>query len=556
MSRVSDKITFEVISNAAIYISEEMGIILRNTAYSPNIKDRLDHSCAILSPDGELTAQAEHIPVHIGSMAIGAKNTMEYLRREGEELEAGDIIIVNDPYISGTHLNDITLLKPVYLGSELVAIVANKAHHVDVGGAVPGSIGGDVRELSQEGIVIKPTKLFKRGREDKEVRRMLEENVRTPRYLRGDLNAQIASLNVGEKRIVEMAVKYGVMRVLEAWRYILDYSERYFVSRIREMNISGEEGAIDYIEHPDTGLLKIKVSLSIGKEHISIDFSGTSRQVDYPLNAVYGVTVAATSYALKSFIDPHMPMNHGFLRRLSINAPKGLLVNPIPPVPVSGGNLETSQRIVDVIFRALSKFAPEMVPAASCGSMNNIMVGGLSKDGSQWAFYETIGGGSGGRPCGDGVDGVHTNMTNTLNTPIEMLEKEYPILFIEYSLRVDSGGPGEYRGGLGIVRAFKLLEEATLTIMTDRVKTMPWGLNGGLPGKPGEHYIIRRGCSRIRLPCKTTITLEKGDVVYINTPGGGGYGEPHKRRRKMILRDIEEGKITREHAEEYYGKLG
>ncbi len=553
MSRSSNRITMEVISNAVVYISEEMGIILRNTAYSPNIKDRLDHTCAILDPEGDLVAQAEHIPVHIGSMAIGVKNTLKYLEKVGDTLDGGDVVIVNDPYISGTHLNDITLLKPVYMKGRFIAIVANKAHHVDVGGAVPGSIGGDVRELIEEGIIIPPVKLYRKGRENREVRRLLEENVRTPSYFKGDLSAQIASLNVGEKRIIELADKYGIEKLEDAWDYILDYSEKYLITRIEELEISGRHSATDYLEHPGTGTLKIRASVAIKKKKINVDFSGTDDQVNYPINAVYGVTVAATSYSLKSVIDPDMPMNHGFLRRVSIKAPIGSIVNPIPPAPVSGGNVETSQRIADVIFKVLSKFLPERVPAASCGSMNNIMVGGINEDGSQWAFYETVGGGSGGRPGLDGVDGVHTNMTNTLNTPIEVLEREYPILFIEYSLRVDSGGPGKYRGGLGITRAFMLVsDEATLTIMTERNITKPWGLNGGEPGQPGNHFIMKEDGNKIMLPSKTTVILKKGDRVYINTPGGGGYGDPYERNLEMINKDLEEGKITTVYAKKHY----
>lgn len=549
----SDKISYEVIRNAAVFISEEMGVVLRNTAYSPNIKDRLDHSCAVLSPEGELVAQAEHIPVHLGSMAIGVRNTFNYLVREGEELKPGDVVMVNDPYIAGTHLNDIMLLKPVYAGGKLIAIVANKAHHVDVGGIVPGSIGGDARELLQEGTVIPPVKIMRGGVIEKDILKILERNVRTPRYFKGDLKAQIAALNVGDKRLRELASKYGIHTILAAWEYILDYTEQYTRNKLSKEGKQGKYEAEDYIEIPPDKLIPIRARITLTGKSVSVDFSGTSPQVEFPINAVYGVTVASTTFALKSVIDPEMPLNHGFFRVVDIEAPQGSLVNPIPPAPVSGGNVETSQRIADVVFKALANAFPERVPAASCGSMNNIMVGGIKGGGEGWAFYETIGCGSGARPRMDGVDGVHTNMTNTLNTPIERLEKEYPILFTKYELRPNSGGPGTYRGGLGITRAFKIVEgKALLTIMSERTIVRPWGLNGGHPGAPGKHYVVRSSGDMEVLLGKTTITLNSGDMVYINTPGGGGYGDPCKRPRHLVQRDILDEKITIESARNDY----
>ncbi len=548
-----DKLTVEVIRHAAIYASEEMGIVLRNTAYSPNIKDRLDHTCAVLAPWGELVAQAEHIPVHIGSMAVGVSNTLRVLRERGEELEPGDIVVVNDPYISGTHLNDITLLKPVYHSGVMVAIVANKAHHVDVGGMVPGSIGG-ARELLQEGIVVPPVKLAVRGRVREDIVRILEANVRTPSYLRGDLRAQIAALNVGERRIAELAEKYGAEALLEAWREILDYTERYTRERIRGLGASGSYEAADYVELAK-GDAEIRVKLTIDAERgeVAADFTGTHPQVEEPLNAVYGVTVAATTYALKSVIDPEMPVNHGFFRAVRIVAPEGTLVNPRPPAPVAGGNTETSQRIADVVFRALAEALPGRVPAASCGTMTNVMIGGVDAEGRRWAFYETIGCGHGARPGKDGVDGVHTNMTNTLNTPIERLEAEYPVLFEAYELRRDSEGPGTYRGGLGITRAFRLREgRATLTVLAERCRRRPWGLQGGGEGEPSNHYLVRRDGTLEPLGCKRTVELEAGDAVYINTPGGGGLGDPCRRPRVRVEADVADGRVSRERARERY----
>ncbi len=549
---MADKFTVEIIRNAAIFASEEMGIVLRNTAYSPNIKDRLDHTCSILTPNGELAAQAEHIPVHLGSMAIGVKNTLEYLEKEGTSLEPGDIIIVNDPYIAGTHLNDITLLKPVYAKGKLVAIVADKAHHVDVGGSVPGSLGGDVKELLQEGIVIPPLKIAEGGKLREDLIKIIAENVRTPEYFKGDLKAQIAALNVGERRVLELVEKYGVDTILEAWNEILEYTEKYTQNRVRSLGVFGKFEAEDYLELNDK-ILRIRVKLELKENgEIVVNFNGTDRQVEAPINAVYGVTVAATSFAIKSIIDPEMPVNHGFYRAVKILAPPGTLVNPIKPAPVSGGNTETSQRIADVVFKALAEAFPEKVPAASCGTMTNVTMGGLV-DGKRWAFYETIGCGSGGRPNSDGIDGIHTNMTNTLNTPIERIEADYPIIMVEYRLRADSEGPGTFRGGLGITRAFKLTKgKATVTVLAERCKTSPWGLRGGGLGERARHYVIKKDGSLIELGCKETITIEEGDIVYINTPGGGGYGDPCKRSKELILKDLEDGRISLERARKKY----
>ncbi|OYT48738.1 MAG: 5-oxoprolinase [Desulfurococcales archaeon ex4484_42] len=514
-----DPITIEVIKYATIFIAEEMGIILRNTAFSPNIKDRHDHSCAIATASGEIVAQAEHIPVHLGSLFVGIKNVLEYLSKEGISLDQGDIIITNDPYIAGTHLNDVMLLKPIYVKGKILGYLVNKAHHVDVG---------------------------------EDIIKVLQSNVRVPKYFKGDLMAQIASLNVGEKRILELINRYGYDVISESWNEILAYTEKFTRSKINELvktyDLVGIYEASEYMELSDNSLVKIKVSVSINSESIHVDFSGTDPQVNEPINAVYGVTVAATTFALKAVIDPQMPMNSGFYRVIRIQAPKGSLVNPEPPAPVGGGNVETSQRIVDVIFKALSKALLDRVPAASCGTMTNVIIGGKN-----WVFYETIACGSGGRPSSDGVDGVHTNMTNTLNTPIEVIEQNYPILFIRYELRRDSEGPGKYRGGLGITRAFKVLEDnVILTIFSERSLIRPWGIAGGKEALPSEHYVIRSNGKVERLGSKGKTILNKGDIVVINTPGGGGYGDPCTRDRELILKDISEGKISVKKAMKYY----
>jgi len=516
-------IEFEVIRCSTEYIAEEMGIVLRNTAYSPNIKDRLDFSCAVVSENGEIVAQAEHIPVHLGSLAVGAKRIVEMV-----DVEEGDVIIVNDPYIAGTHLNDITMLKPIYYEGELLGYVVNKAHHVDVGGMAPGSMSIEATDIFAEGLVIPPVKF------DENVLKLIIENVRVPKYTLGDLKAQIASLNVGERRVLELVERYGFDEVKDAWIWAIEYTERYVRSKVGSIE-DFESFGEDYVELGDE-LLNISVRISVKGDSIKVDFSGTHEQVDAPLNAVYGVTVASTSFALKSVLDPHLPMNYGFLKVVDILAPEGSLVNPIKPAPVSAGNVETSQRIVDAIFKALSSNFD--IPAASHGSMNNVILGGRG-----WAFYETLGGGSGARPNGDGIDGVHVNMTNTMNTPIEVIEREYPVRILEYSLRENSGGRGKYRGGLGIRRVYELLDDATLSIIADRVRVAPWGLKGGEEGAKGEHYVIKDG-KRRDLSGKDTVKLKRGDLIVVNTPGGGGYGDPKERDKRLILEDLEDGKVT------------
>jgi len=547
-----EKIIVEVVKYALIYIAEEMGVILRKTAFSPNIRDRLDFSCAILAPNGDLVAQAEHIPVHLGSMVVGAKNIIKWINEHEMNLGAGDIILSNDPYIVGTHLNDVMLLKPVFYKDEIVAYLVNKAHHVDIGGKVPGSISVDAESLYEEGIVIEPIKIVEKNVVRKDLLRKIMTNIRTPEYFKGDIMAQTASLKTGENRLMELISKYGHEVLYKSYNEIIGYTERYTRNVLEKLisryNADGEYTATDYLESRKHGLLKINVRIVLAKDNILVDYSGSSIQVKEPLNAVYGVTVAATTYALKTIIDPDMPMNQGFYRVVSINAPKGSILNPKPPAPVAGGNLETSQRIVDVVHLALSKAFPNRVPAASCGTMTNVLLGG-----SNWAFYETIGCGSGARPFSDGVDGVHTNMTNTLNTPIEIAEREYPILFIAYELRRDSCGPGRYRGGLGITRAFKVLEDnVVLTIFSEREKLRPWGLASGGSGVPSKHYIVR-GNNVIYIGSKSTVVLKRNDIVYINTPGGGGYGDPCDRDNESIKRDLDEDRISLEYVKENYG---
>ncbi|MCW3979043.1 MAG: hydantoinase B/oxoprolinase family protein [Candidatus Bathyarchaeota archaeon] len=547
-----DATTVEVIKGALIYAAEEMGIALRKSAYSPNIKERMDHSCALFDGERRLVAQAEHIPVHLGSMALAVRGGLDNYHRT---LEDGDIILLNDPYISGTHLPDLTLIAPVFHGDELLGYAANKAHHTDVGGKAPGSIAGDSTELYQEGLIIPPVRFVHGGRIDPDIAGLIRSNVRTPETQMGDLRAQIAASNTGARRLLELADEYGLETLNAAMEEIMDYSERRMRAEISAIPDGVYEGR-DWME--DTGYgeepAEICVKVTVQGDEIAFDYSGTAPQVDGPVNAPLGVTIAGIFYTLISITDPTIPVNDGCFRPVALHVPQGCMMNPRRPAPVAGGNVETSQRNVDVLMRALAQAVPDRVPAAGPGTMSNISIGGLREDGSPWTFYETVGGGSGGRPDSDGVDGVHVNMTNTMNTPVEALEAYLPLRFDSYNLRPDSGGPGEWRGGCGIERAWTFIgPRATLSILAERVKIHPWGLSGGGPGALGE-YILKRVDGEIRrLPSKCTVPLWRGDTLVIRTPGGGGYGDPLKRNLDMVLRDFLNGLVSIDAARREYG---
>ncbi|MDQ7820448.1 MAG: hydantoinase B/oxoprolinase family protein [Armatimonadota bacterium] len=540
----TDPVTVEVVRNALTFAAEEMGVALRNSSYSHNIKERMDHSCALFDAGGRLIAQAEHIPVHLGSLPWGVRNTLEYLARERIALEEGDAILLNDPHLAGTHLNDLTLLTPVFVGGRIVAYAANKAHHVDVGGRAPGSITGDAAELFQEGVVVPPVKLLRAGELSRDVLAILCSNVRAPDITLGDLRAQIAANNLGARRVVDLVGRYGLEVLQATWEEIIAHTERLARGDLGRLP-NGIYRAEDCLE--DIGVRDepawIRASITVEKGRVHVDFTGTSAQVEAPLNAVFGVTLSAVYFVIKCILDPSIPMNEGVLRAVTVTAPEGTLVNPQRPAPVAGGNLETSQRIADVLFRALAQAIPDRIPAASNGSMNNVMAGGRDPVRQRsWVYYETIGGGSGGRPGQDGVDGIHCNMTNTLNTPIEAMEQYYPVRFERYEIRPGTGGRGRWRGGCGIERSWTLLgPSATVSILTERTKIPPWGLAGGEPGGLGEHWIRRKDGRWERLPGKGTFTLREGDTLVIRTPGGGGYGDPAQRDPALIERDRANG---------------
>ncbi len=529
-----------------------MGIALKKSAYSPNIKERMDHSCAIFNHRRELIAQAEHIPVHLGSMALAVRVGLETYQGE---LKPGDMLLLNDPYISGTHLPDLTVIAPVFSGGKVVAYAANKAHHTDVGGKAPGSLAADATELYQEGLIIPPVKLVKRYVIDQDIQALIRSNVRTPEVQMGDIRAQIAANVTGARRVAELVEQHGVDALHEAMDRTMDHSERHMREEISAMP-DGVYSAVDYMEDilPGGGDIEISVTVTKREDEIAFDYSGTSKQVDRPVNAPLGVTVAGIYYTLISVTDPSIPVNDGCFRPITLRIPQGCMMNPIRPAPVAGGNVETSQRNVDVLMKAFSQILPRKVPAAGLGTMNNITIGGTLPDGRPWTFYETIGGGSGGRPEGDGVDGIHVNMTNTMNTPIEALEAYLPLRFLTYRLRTDSGGPGKYRGGCGIERAWVLTsDKAGLSIMAERNKIPPWGLQGGKPGGLGVYKLRRASGETEVLPSKCTVEMKRGDELIIMTPGGGGFGEPLSRPVDKVVTDVANGLVSTASADADYG---
>jgi N-methylhydantoinase B len=523
---VIDRITAEVIKNALVYASEEMGLAVRNAAYSPNIKERLDHSCALFDRFGRLIAQAEHIPVHLGSLPWGLERMLERIEREYGGVREGEMWVANDPYVTGTHLNDVTVVRPIFAGGRLVGYAANKAHHADVGGVVPGSMPAEASELYAEGLVLPPVRLVRNDRVAEEIVAIIRASSRTPEARSGDLRAQVAGNYTGERRLLELEQRYGFETFEDAITQALDDSERRMRAALRSLG-EGTFEARDHLEARDgRPCITIAVRLELHDGRVRLDYTGTSAQVGFPLNAVFGVTLSGVHYALRAVTDPTIPMNEGCFRPVEVFAPLGTLLNPRRPAPVSGGNVETSMRNADVVLQALARAAPGRVPASSGGTMSNVMLGGTRPDGTTWAFYETNGCGMGARPQSNGIDAIHCHMTNTLNTPIEAIEREYPLRVVRYEIAEGTGGAGHHRGGDGLIRAIELVEgSAEATLLADRQTLPPPGACGGEPGGLGRHFLVRGGM-RTRLPAKGSLELEPGDAIEIQTPGGGGYGTP------------------------------
>jgi len=507
-----DPVTLSVLASALAGIAEEMGAVLIRGSYSSNIKERRDCSTALFDAEGNMVAQAEHIPVHLGAMPEAVAAIMR------SDPEPGDVFAINDPYSGGTHLPDITLVSPVAYEGEILGYAVTRAHHSDVGGMRPGSMPSDSREIFQEGIIIPPVRLVRGGEYVDDVLDLLLANVRTPDLRRGDLRAQIAANNIAEERVGELIERRSKEVVLAAFDEVVSYAERRTREAIRELP-DGEHEAEDFME--GDGItdddIPIRATVTIHDDSMTIDFAGTADQVRGNINCPLPVTRSACYFALRVLLPKDILANAGTYAPLEIKAPEGSLVNARYPAAVVAGNVETSNRIADTVLAALSGFAPEDVPAQGQGTMNNTIIGGSGNGG--WTYYETIGGGQGASSKGPGPSGVHIGMSNTLNTPIEAFELEYPMRVERYELNYGSGGEGEHRGGDGIERSVKVLEPASLSLLTDRRRHSPRGVQGGEPGKVGENLLNGE-----ELPPKVGRELEEGDVVTVRTPGGGGYG--------------------------------
>lgn len=515
-------IDVSIFQSAMHSIAEEMGAALRRTSCSPNIKERRDYSCAVFDSAGQVIAMGDHMPVHLGSMPMSVKAAVDAL-----SLERGDIAILNDPYRGGTHLPDITMVMPVF-GEEgkPVFYTATRAHHADVGGRYPGSMGL-CTEIYQEGLRIPPVLIVRGGAIDSSVFEILLHNVRTPVEREGDLAAQIGACRVGELRLSELIRKYSPSMIQRLSQELFDYSERLTRAELSRMP-AGEFEAEDFLDDDGSGSdpIEIRVKLTINPiaATAEVDFSGSHTQIESSLNAVLAITYSAVYYVFRCLLPTYAPATAGLMRPITLIAPEGTIVNARTPAPVAGGNVETSQRIVDVLLRALADVVPDRIPAASCGTMSNLTIGGLDpRYDRPFAYYETTAGGMGARPDRDGVSGVHTHMTNSLNTPIEALEYAYPFQVLRYGYRVGSGGKGRFSGGDGLVRELEMLTDAQVTLLADRQKTGPYGLHGGADGRPGRISILHEGETR-KLPGKCSVRVAKGDVVRVETPGGGGWG--------------------------------
>jgi N-methylhydantoinase B len=538
-----DPTTLEIYRALYTSVAEEMGIALRRTAFSPNIKERRDYSCAVFDQSGRVIAQGDHMPVHLGSMPMAVAAALQQVK-----LNPGDVVVLNDPFAGGTHLPDVTLVAPVFLkdlerkgradppvarlrvsaSSRLPTrppfYVANRAHHADIGGATPGSMGL-ATDVYGEGIRLPPIRLMRDGKIVDDVMRMILANVRGCAERQADFQAQIGSLFTGATRLREIVSRRGVREATLYAQNLINYSARlmhHAISQIAE----GDYFADDVLD--DDGVseqpILIKVKINISKDCAQVDFTGSAPQVAGSINAVEAITISAVNYVFRCLLGPDVPASAGLMMPIKVVAPVGTIVNARPPAAVAGGNVETSQRIVDVLFRALAQALPKSIPAASQGTMNNLTIGGLDSEGKEFSYYETVAGGMGARPTQDGLSAVHTHMTNSLNTPAEALEYSYPLRVHEYAIRKGSGGDGQFRGGDGVVREVETLVPARMSLLSDRRKYAPYGLSGGKPGQQGRNAIIRSGKAR-EITSKGSWKLAAGDRVRIETPGGGGFGE-------------------------------
>ncbi len=515
-------IELELIRHLLGSICEEMGIVLCRTAYSANIKERRDYSCALYDAGGETVAMGDHMPVHLGAMPLSVKHALEACRPG-----PGDVVILNDPFRGGTHLPDITAVAGVFFGRspQPAFWIANRAHHADVGGMAPGSMPL-AREIFQEGIRIPPVFLVRAGQLQRDMLETILANVRTPAEREGDLLAQWMAIRRGEQRLGEAVRRHGLSRIRCHMEALKDYSERMMRAMLRRL----PAGVYEFEDRLDddglgSGPVPIRVSIRIRGGEAVVDFTGSAPQTAGPVNANYAVTVSAVTYVFRCLLPAEVPFTAGLMRPVEVIAPEGTVVNARAPAAMAAGNVETSQRIADVLLGALARAAPGRIPAASSGTMNNLSVGGWDATrGRPFAYYETVAGGMGAGPQGGGGhSAVHTHMTNSLNTPVEAIEHQFPMRVKSYRIRRGSGGRGRFRGGDGVVREIEFLSPARVTILSDRRRYRPWGLAGGGPGRAGGNHIVRGGRRR-RLPGKAQVEAGAGDVLQIETPGGGGYG--------------------------------
>jgi N-methylhydantoinase B len=537
-----DPIELEIFKNLYHSIAEEMGAALRRTAFSPNIKERRDYSCAVFNSAGEVIAMGDHMPVHLGSMPMSVRAAIVQC-----DLAPGDMVMLNDPFAGGTHLPDITLVAPVFVGRPRNGgrpdfYIASRAHHSDVGGTYPGSMGL-CREIYQEGFRIPPVKIMRGGKIDRDILALLLTNVRTPREREGDLGAQIAACHTGANRLEAICARYGLPRAKRAATDLLAYSEEIMRAFLAQVP-AGTYRAEDFLDNDGVNDQPVKIAVAVtvhprrdkasskpsragipAPQWVTVDFSGSDPQVEGSINAVEAITYSACFYVFRCLLQEDVPATAGLMRPIRVVAPAGTVVNARPPAAVAGGNVETSQRIVDVLLRAIAQALLGRIPAAASGTMNNLTIGGMDpRTREPFAYYETIAGGMGARPTKDGVSGVHTHMTNSFNTPAEALEYAYPLRVRRYSLRKGSGGAGKHRGGDGIVREIEVLTDAEVTLLGDRRSRGPWGLSGGEDGVAGNAAIVRADGTTKELSGKFNARLRKGERIRIESPGGGGWG--------------------------------
>lgn len=548
-----DPITLEVIRNAVTATADEMGTVLAKTAYSTNIKDRKDFSCAVYSATGELIAQAEHIPLHLGLMTDSVRAALDRV----SPLEPGDSVMHNDPYITGSHLPDVMIFTPVFAGDTVVAIVGNMAHHVDTGGVRP-SKRDVVTEVFEEGIRFPPVKIRKQGTIDQELVDVFLHNLRTHQVSRGDFSAQLASTQRGETKILQLIEKYGQSTVVEYFDEMLDYSERRMRKSIAKIS-DGRSTFVDFIETDaavnDAEEVRIEASVEVDGDELRVDFSGTDPEARGPINGTRPLTLSVVYYVVKAVVDPSLPPNDGAYRPITVDTPEGTIVNARFPSPTRMANSLTSQRIADVLLGAWYEIAPKRVTAASTGSNNLFSVVGQKRDSAEaYSYVETYGGGQGAKFDSDGMDGVHSNMTNTRNAPTEVLENTYPFEINRYGLVENSEGPGRFRGGMGITREIRLVNDASVGINTGRFRYKPWGVAGGEEASGSVVEVIDPAGNRDQI--STTFfnrEVPAGTTVVFRTAGGGGWGSPLERDPEKVARDVEAGLISPARARSVYG---